>query len=130
MNRIIQIIHPADRVFIAIVATYIALCWVITLMTGLSHRFMPAMYLGMGANISLVLGSAYLLYRLLRAGYLLLKHKPEQPAQFLLADLKSGPLRPEIWHRALPLFIAFFFFFSTFTSMKFLIADIHPFAWD
>jgi hypothetical protein len=126
-------LHPADLVFIAIVATYILTCWVVTLVAGLSDRFMPLMYLGTGVQITGVALFGYVLYRLCRALFILLlslRAKRSNPGKIIINDLKFGPMNLELWRRAVPIFIAFFFFFSTFTSMKFIIADIKPFAWD
>ncbi len=119
--------------FIALVGAYVLMCWGLVLYTGHGAAFSPLIYLGAGVRFSFTFALIYILYRLLRAVYLLVKDKPKRPSAHLLADLKKGPLRAELYTRALPIFIAFIFFFSTFTSMKFLIAQINPFmssGWD
>ncbi|MCC7305147.1 MAG: phosphatase PAP2 family protein [Alphaproteobacteria bacterium] len=144
-------LHRADLGFIVLVAAYMLICWAICIATGHSAQFSPLMYLGTGTQMSLMFFLVYALYRLLRAAWILYSSlrggrrptnqssadsellrfaRNDGPLKLILDDLKQGPLRAEIWQRAIPVFIAFFFFFSTFTSMKFLIAEIKPFAWD
>lgn len=94
---------------------------------------MPLMYLGTSIQMTGTFLLGYIIYRLLRAAWILLsllRETKSRPALSIINDLKAGPLRREMITRALPVFIGFFFFFSTFTSMKFLIADIKLFAWD
>ena len=130
---IYRYIKPADLGFLAIIAAYILICWGIASATGFADRFSPVMYLSTGLLMSTTFFIGYVLYRLLRASWLLVKEKPRSPARFLWQDLRKGPLRGEIYLRALPIFTGFFFFFSTFSSMKMLIGKINPFAtsgWD
>jgi PAP2 superfamily len=133
--------HLVDVGFITLVATYIFICWRICVASGFDDRFSPLMYLGLAGRITFTLLLGYALYRLLRVAFILvsprmqLKIQPGatskgRPLKLIMDDLKAGPLRPEIYQRGLPIFIAFIFFFSTFTSMKFLIPDIKPFEWD
>lgn len=129
-SKIFQFLSPAENGFIGIVAAYILICAVIAVATGYGHYFRPFMYLNAGVTMTFNLVMIYVLYRLMRAAFLLIKHKPKEPSEFLLADLKKGPFNPALYRRALPIFITFFFFFSTFTSVKMLVPRIHDFSWD
>ena len=146
------LLKRAEIGFIALVAAYVAICWGITLATGFGVHFTPLMYLGTGLQITGTFLLGYILYRLARVLWILslsLRAKRSNPESAWIAasalrpprndgsiyhiifeDLKRGPLRPELYTRALPVFIGFVFFFSTFTSMKVLIAPIQPFVWD
>lgn len=116
--------------FLAIIAAYILGCYGLTYAAGFAGRFQPIMYLGTAAQMSITFALAYVGYRLLRAVVFLIIHKPKKPIEFTLDDLKQGPLRADPYMKAVPIMIGFIFFFSSFTSMKYLIADIRPFMWD
>lgn len=126
MNHVKQ----AEWGFLLLVLLYILLCYGLAATTGHTEYVRPAMYLDTGLTLTVTLLGFYVLYRLFRALWILIRHRPKHPGAAIWEDLKAGPLRTEIYKRAIPVFIGFFFFFSTFTSMKILIPQIHPFAWD
>lgn len=113
-----------------LIALYIVLSYYLAFLNGFADRVMPVMYLDTGITLSITLCIGYFIYYLMRAVFLLFKHKPQSPIAFLTKDLKAGPFNIKRLKHAFFVMLGFFFFFSTFTSMKFLIPQIHAFSWD
>lgn len=125
-----HLLTRAEKIFMALVLSYFLICIAIAGAYGLLDQFQPFLYLSTGAQMVSTFLLGYILYRLIRAGWLLIKIKPGDPKGYLWNDLKRGPLQAEIYLRALPILIGFFVFFSAFTSMKTMIPHVHPFVWD
>lgn len=122
--------HRSEYIFLLLVAAYVGICAFAAQQAGLGERFYPLMYMERCVVMTTFLGLVYFFFSILRVIYLLIKHRPKKPLAFLWQDFKAGPFNLERHWRALPIFAGFIFFFSTFTSMKMLIAGFHPFAWD
>lgn len=112
------------------IALYVLICWATAYAFGLGDRFYPLFYLGTGATFASGLLLIYIIYRGLRAFWLLFKHRPARPARHILDDLKNGPLQKERLVNAVPVFIGMAFFFSAFSSMKMMIPRFHAYTWD
>lgn len=125
-----QCSSPDNLILGGLVGLYMLASYGLALSTGLAEHFKPLMYLGAAKEITMLFLLCYGLYLPGRIIYRLLKHRPARPITFVANDLKAGPLAPDLYARALPVFILFLLFFSSFTSMKTLIPHLHVFAWD
>ena len=97
---------------------------------GLSNQFRALLYLNTGVILTRFFILGYIILWCLWALKTILVERPVNLRQRLWDNLKQGALNRERYIRALPVFIAFLFFFSSFSSLKFMIPGIHPFSWD
>ncbi len=126
----IPLITRSDFVFLLLAAVYIAISAAVVYSHGLQDRFHVLMYMDKAMAMSYLLAFSYACYALVKIIYILLVVRPARPLGYIWAEWRRGPLNSERLIRAIPVFIGFIFFFSTFTSMKQLIPGINPFSWD
>ena len=114
----------------ALVTLYMAASFLMASLYGQADKFSPLLYMDYSAMVTAGIAVLYFFYLCLRVYWLLFAKRPERPMQFLMQDLKDGPLNLQRYYAALPVFIGLLFFMSAFSSMKMMIPAIHPFAWD
>ncbi|HEY0901640.1 MAG TPA: phosphatase PAP2 family protein [Micavibrio sp.] len=126
--------HPLltrpDIVFLLLVALYMGLSAVTAHQYGLSARLHFFMYMNHATNMTGLLALCYFFYEAFKIIYVLMVVRPARPSKYIWAEWRKGMLDSERLLRALPYFIGFVFFFSTFSSMKQMIPGINPFQWD
>lgn len=115
---------------ILLTALYVLGGWALAAHYGLTDRFRPLFYMEAGVVLTKFLLMLYIVGWGLAAMRSMVWQHPDDLRGFLWNDLKRGPLRVERYIRALPVFCCFLFFFSAFTSLKFMIPGINPFSWD
>lgn len=109
---------------------YVLAGWLLASRYDLTDHFRPFFYIGTGYVLTkfllllLIIGWGLSVFRIM------IVNKPKNLKEYLWDRLKYGPLNRERYIRALPVFICFLVFFSTFTSMKFMIPALNPFSWD
>jgi hypothetical protein len=113
-----------------IVGLYVLVSYLICLYFGVASFFRPVMYLKTGLFFSGVLLVGYIAFLVLRIYYIMIFIRPKELKNYIWNMLRRGPLRLSRYKQAVIPFVLFIFFFSTFTSMKTLIPNIHPFYWD
>ncbi len=124
------LITRAEIVFMLLVAFYVGASAVTAHLYGLSDRLQVFMYMKHGAHMTGLLALCYFFYEAFKIIYVLIAVRPERPSLYIWAAWRKGPLDGERLLRAIPYFIGFIFFFSTFTSMKQMIPGINAFQWD
>lgn len=120
----------SEMIFLLLVALYVGASAVAAHYYGLSDRLEILMYMRHGVNMTGLLALGYFFYEAFRIIHVLIAVRPARPSKHIWAEWRRGPLNGERLLRAVPYFIGFVFFFSTFSSMKQMIPGIHPFSWD
>ena len=120
----------AEYGLILLTATYIFGGWLLAGQYGLSETFRPLIYIQAGYVLTKLLLFLFVIGWGLSALRVILFDRPKNLKKYIWDDLRAGPLNAERYIRAVPVFICFLFFFSTFTSLKFMIPGINPFSWD
>ena len=121
---------PAEWGFMLLTALYVCGGWVLAHQYGLSEHYRPLFYIEAGAILTQFLLMLYIVGWCLWALGVMAYIRPRNLRKYLWSNLKNGPFNAQRYVRALPLFISFLFFFSAFTSLKFMIPGIQPFLWD
>lgn len=111
-------------------ALYVLAGWLTAAHYGLADRFKPLFYMKDALVLSEFLLLLYIVGWGLSAFRVMIFDRPPDLKKYLYDDLKQGPFNRERYVRALPVFVCFLFFFSAFTSLKFMIPGINPFLWD
>lgn len=124
------LIARSEIAFLLLSALYVGISAAITYNHGLIDRFHVLMYTNNALAMTYLLAFAYACYAALKIVYILLAVRPASPSRYIWAEWRRGPLNTERLLRAIPVFIGFIFFFSTFSSMKQLIPGFNPFSWD
>ncbi len=127
-SRLIQTFLDALREqswFIVVAVSYLFLAYMLSKLY--DHPFSLFLYFRLQIAIYLILMIVFLVIRTARIMY---KHRPERRLGFLWNDLKGDDaLHKRILH-ALPPLLFLPLALSAYTSIKFLIPIIQPFAWD
>jgi hypothetical protein len=113
--------------FIALILVYLVAGIVIPPLLGVTAPFSPGLY----SILLLQVTAAFL--TLLAAGYVghvMIVIRPQQLTRYLLHDIVNRQVTIERVAQALPVFLLFPLFTSTFTFVKAAIPVMHPFAWD
>lgn len=111
--------------FISLASFYVTAGYAISSLY--DYPFSLFLYSKIQIAIYLNLIVAFFVFQVARAVY---KHRPERPLQFVWNDFKQNRALPKRLLHALPPLLLLPLALSAFTSLKFLIPLIQPFAWD
>ena len=113
--------------FIALVALYMAAAFVLPPLFGVRARFSPGLY----SDVLLTVNAAFFLGLLFGyVSYVLIRVRPARLTHYLWTEITGRYATVERICMALPVFVLFPLFASTFTYFKAAIPLFHPFAWD
>ena len=126
----IPLITRSEIVFLLLAALYAGISAAVAYSHGLMDRFHVLMYMDKAMAMTYLLAFTYACYAVLKIVFILIVIHPARPSRYIWTEWRRGPLNTERLMRAIPVFVGFVFFFSTFTSMKQLIPGINPFSWD
>ena len=117
----------AHAAVIALVLAYAAGGLVISTLLGHADKTWPALYVGFYLSKSALLLLFYVFFRLLHAMVIV---RPARLFEHVWRDFAQNPEVHRQLATGLPLVIVVPVFFSVFASLKGLIPEINPFAWD
>lgn len=126
----LEILTSGEKGLMALTFLYVLSGWILAAQSGLEDRYRPVMYLDTAFLLTKFLLLVLFFIWAIRAFRIMIKVRPKRLARHLIDDIKPYLLNREIYARAIPVFLCFVFFFSAFTSIKFMIPGIKPFAWD
>ena len=123
LRRSLRIHSP----FIALVVLYMAAAFVLPPLFGVHARFSPGLY----SDVLLTVNAAFFLGLLFGyVSYVLIRVRPARLTHYLWTEITGRYATVERICMALPVFVLFPLFASTFTYFKAAIPLFHPFAWD
>lgn len=123
-------ITRADAGLIGIIALYVLIGYGIAAAHDALGFYNPIMYVSTGLAFTRLFFSGYVIFWGVWALYVMAFVRPPHLKDYLWQDLKKHALNKERYVKALPVFIAFIFLLSTFTSLKTMIPYVNGFAWD
>jgi len=126
----LKTLTTGEKGLMALTLLYVVCGWALASGAGLGDRYRPVMYLDTAFILTKFLFLVLFLAWALRAFRVMIKVRPRRLTRYLIDDIKPYLLNREMYARAIPVFLCFIFFFSAFTSIKFMIPGIKPFAWD
>ena len=129
-NGLTRVFTRSELALAGYVIVYSLCCFLLALSYGLAGRYNPLFYMGFSMVSVVALILAVAVYYLFRFYYILIFIRPPKLARFLKEELAAGPFNKQRYIRALPVFFAMVVLFSSYTSIKSLIADIRPFYLD
>jgi len=113
--------------FIALIAVYAAAAVILPPLFGVQARFAPGLY----SDVLLTINAAFFLGLLFAyVIYVLVRVRPERLTHHLWTEITGRYATVERICWALPVFVLFPLFASTFTYFKAAIPLFHPFSWD
>jgi len=113
--------------FIALVVLYAAAAFTLPPLFGVPARFSPGLY----SDVLLTVNAAFFAGLLFAyVSYVLIRVRPERLTHYLWTEISGRYVTVERVCMALPVFLLFPLFASTFTYFKAAIPLFHPFAWD
>ena len=113
--------------FIALVALYMVAAFVLPPLFGVQARFSPGLY----SDVLLTVNATFFLGLLFGyVSYVLIRVRPPRLTHYLWTEITGRYATVERICMALPVFVLFPLFASTFTYFKAAIPLFHPFAWD
>jgi hypothetical protein len=113
--------------FIALIAAYVAAALVLPPLLGVTARFSPGLY----SDVLLKVNAAFFAGLLFAyVTYVLVRVRPPRLTHYLWSEITGRHATVERICMALPVFLLFPLFASTFTYFKAAIPLFHPFAWD
>jgi hypothetical protein len=113
--------------FIALVAGYVLIALVVPPLLGVRARFVPGLY----SDVFMTVNAAFFAALLLGyVSYVLIRVRPPRLTHHLWTEISGRYATVERLCLALPVFILFPLFASTFTYFKAAIPLFHPFGWD
>lgn len=113
--------------FIALIAAYVAAALIVPPLLGVTSRFVPGLYSGVLMNVNAAFFAGLLAAYV---GYVLIRVRPARLTHYLWSEITGRYATAERICMALPVFVLFPLFASTFTYFKAAIPLFHPFAWD
>jgi len=123
LGRSLRIHSP----FMALVVLYVAAAFVLPPLFGVQAQFSPGLY----SDVLLTVNAAFFAGLLLAyTSYVLIKVRPPRLTHYLWTEITGRYVTVERVCMALPVFVLFPLFASTFTYFKAAIPLFHPFAWD
>ena len=120
----------AEGGLVLLTGLYVAAGWALAGYYGLAEHYRPIFYIEAGYVLTKFLLFIYIVGWGLSVFRVMIFERPADLKGYVWDDLRHGPFNRERYIRALPVFICFLFFFSAFTSLKFMIPGINPFLWD
>jgi hypothetical protein len=113
--------------FITLVVLYMAAAFILPPLFGVRARFSPGLY----SDVLLTVNAAFFLGLLFAyVSYVLVCVRPARLTHYLWTEITGRYATVERICMALPVFVLFPLFASTFTYFKAAIPLFHPFAWD
>jgi membrane-associated phospholipid phosphatase len=113
--------------FIAVIAVYVVAALVVPPLLGVKSRFSPGLY----SDVLVKLDAAFFAVLLFAyVSYVLVRVRPPRLTHYLWTEITGRYATVERVCMALPVFLLFPLFASTFTYFKAAIPLFHPFAWD
>ena len=113
--------------FIALIGVYVATAMVVPPLLGVNARFSPGLY----SDVLLKVNAAFFAGLLFAyVSYVLIRVRPPRLTHYLWSEITGRYVTVERLCMALPVFLLFPLFASTFTYFKAAIPLFHPFAWD
>lgn len=113
--------------FIWVIALYVAAALVLPPLLGVRARYAPGLYSDVLLKLNAALFAALLFGYVV---YVLIRVRPERLTHYLLSEITGRYVTVERVCMALPVFVLFPLFASTFTYFKAAIPLVHPFDWD
>jgi len=113
--------------FIALIAVYVVAAMVVPPLLGVKSRFSPGLY----SDVLLKVNAAFFAGLLFAyVSHVLIRVRPPRLTHYLWTEITGRYATAERICMALPVFVLFPLFASTFTYFKAAIPLFHPFAWD
>jgi len=113
--------------FILLIAVYVAAALIVPPLFGVTSRFAPGLY----SDVLLKVNAAFFAGLLFAyVAYVLIRVRPARLTHYLWSEITGRYVTVERVCMALPVFLLFPLFASTFTYFKAAIPLFHPFAWD
>lgn len=125
-----KILTPGETGLVIMTLIYVMAGWFLAAHAGLGDRYRPVMYLDTAFILTKFLLLVIFLIWSFRTFHIMAKVRPRHLTRYLIDDIQKHLMNREMYARVIPVFLCFIFFFSAFTSIKFMIPGIKPFAWD